>query len=331
MKVSVIVRTCNRPDFLEQALASIQLQTHNDWEVIIFDDGDSSMNQKIVNEFKDRTDNLVTYINSGKSYHLFKESWKMAPKISNGEIMIRLDDDDILDSETLEFVSNVFTETPDLDFAYGASVFFKGDRITETIPTKTPLDFPKSKDIWEGYIKGHPHNEPWRFKSNYYDEPKHISSIIHASKLNQMCVWHPYVMRTSSVLKVLDKIVMSSNFVDDLEFLGSLDNLGLGYNKLEKILTYVRKHDKGSITDSGKKIGGLTLWDDILRVRDTVDFLRPDDINFQSKIIEINCDGNYNNGINDELKNKFKQTLSDIDDILIPPIPFEDKFDWRKF
>lgn len=331
MKVSVIVRTCSRPDFLEQALTSIQLQTHKDWEVIIFDDGDNSLNQKIVNEFKDRTDNLVTYINSGKQYHLFKESWKMAPKIANGEIMIRLDDDDLLDFECLEFVSKVFTETPDLDFAYGASVFFRKNNVTEFIPTKTPLDFPKSKDIWEGYIKGHPHNQPWRFKSNYYDEPKHISSIIHASKLNQMCVWHPYIMRTKSVLKVVDKVVMSSNFVDDLEFLGSLDNLGLGYNKLEKILTYVRKHDKGSITDSGKKIGGLTLWDDILRVRDTVDFLRPDDINFQSKIVEINSDGNHNDGVTDELKNRFKNMLFSIDNVLNPPQTFQDKFDWRAF
>ena len=62
MKISVIVRTCNRPDFLEQALTSIQLQTHKDWEVIVFDDGDTSLNQKIVNGFKDRTNNLVTYI-----------------------------------------------------------------------------------------------------------------------------------------------------------------------------------------------------------------------------------------------------------------------------
>ena len=331
MKVSVIVRTCNRPDFLEQALASIQLQTHKDWEVIIFDDGDSSMNQKIVNHFKERTNNLVTYINSGKSYHLFKESWKIAPKISNGEIMIRLDDDDLLDSECLEFVSKVFTETPDLDFAYGSSALFKGDIISEIMHVKTPLDFQKTKDIWAGYIEGHPYNKPWRFKSNYFDEPKNVSSIIHASKLNQMCIWHPYIMRTKSVLKVLDKISMVSNFVDDLEFLGSLDNLGLGFNKLEKILTYVRKHNEGSVTDKGKKINGMTLWDEILLIRDKVDFLRPNGLNFQSNIIKIDVDGNYNNGITNELKNRFKDLKIDIEEILNPTLSFQDKFDWRAF
>jgi len=331
MKVSVIVRTCNRPDFLEEALVSIQLQTHKDWEVIIFDDGDSSLNQKVVNHFKDRTNNLVTYINSGKSYHLFKESWKIAPKIASGEIMIRLDDDDILDKECLEFISKVFTETPHLDFAYGSSVLFKGNQVSELMRVKTPLDFPKTKDIWAGYVKGHPYNKPWRFKSNHFDKPKNVSSIIHASKLNQMCIWHPYIMRTKSVLKVLDKISMTSNFVDDLEFLGSLDNLGLGFNKLEKILTYVRKHNEGSITDKGNKINGVTLWDDILRVRDKVDFLRPNGLEFQSNIIKIEVDGNHNNGISNELLDRFKQLKTDIREVLNPPQTFQDKFDWRAF
>jgi len=331
MKVSVIVRTCNRPDFLEQALASIQLQTHTDWEVIVFDDSDDSKNQAIVNDFKDRTDNLVTYVTSGKSYHLFKESWKIAPKISSGEIMIRLDDDDILDFECLEFITKVFEETPDLDFAYGSSVLFKGDEIFELMKVQTPLDLPKSKDIWEGYIAGYPYNLPWRFKTDYFKEPKNISSIIHASKINEMCIWHPYVMRTESILKVVDKITMTSNFVDDLEFLGSLDNLGLGYNKLDKILTYVRKHDSGSVTDRGNTINGVTLWDDILRVRDEVDFLRPSGLSFQSKIVNVNVEGNLNNGINKDLQNRFKSLLSEIDDIICPPIPFDDRFDWRKF
>ena len=52
MKVTVIVRTYNRPEFLKQALTSIQLQTHKDWEVIIFDDGASDINFNIYKNFK---------------------------------------------------------------------------------------------------------------------------------------------------------------------------------------------------------------------------------------------------------------------------------------
>ena len=332
MKVSVIVRTCNRPDFLEEALASIQLQTHKDWEVIVFDDGDKSKNQSIVTDFKNRTDNLVTYINSGKQYHLFKESWKIAPKISQGEVMIRLDDDDILDSECLEYIDKVFSETPDLDFAYGSSVLFNGDELGDLMETKTPIDYPKTKSTWSGYIEGYPYNKPWSHTHDYFDEPKHPSSIIHSSKLNQFCIFHPYVMRTKSILPVLDKINMTSNFVDDIEFLGSLDNLGLGYNTLNKVLTYVRKHDKGSVTDKDRMINGVNLWDDIFRVRDEVDFLRPDGLNFKSKIVKINFDSNYNITIDDKLKQRFKKTLKNINEITNPTVKeYYDKFDWRKF
>ena len=331
MKISVIVRTCNRPDFLEQALTSIQLQTHRDWEVIVFDDGDTSLNQKIVNGFKDRTNNLVTYINSGKKYHLFKESWKIAPKISNGEVMIRLDDDDLLTSDCLEFVNKIFTETPDLDFAYGNSVLFRKDSLFQIMETKTPIDYPKSRDTWSGYIKGHPYNKPWSFTKNHFDKPRHASSIIHSSKLNHFCIFHPYMMRTKSVLKVVDKINMTSNFVDDLEFLGSLDNLGLRYASLKRVLTYVRKHEKESITEDGKEINGVTLWNDIMRVRDDVDFLRPDGLNFKSNITKIKVPYNYSTQIDSEMKETFSNLLSNIDNILKPKPVFKDKFDWRKF
>ena len=331
MKISVIVRTCSRPDFLEQALASVQLQTHKDWEVIVFDDGDSSKNQKVVNEFKLRVpNNKVTYMNSGGAYHLFKESWKIAPKISEGEVMIRLDDDDILDSEALSFVDKVFTETTELDFAYGSSVLFRNDKVFEVMPTQTPLDIPKTKDIWAGYIEK-PWNEPWTFMKDFYDEPHHITSIIHASKLNIMCVFHPYIMRTSSVLKVVDKINMTSNFVDDLEFIASLDYLGLGFNSLKKILTYVRKHDEGSVTD-GRTINGTNLWNDIMRIREKVDMeLRPSGLDFLSKVVELNIDDNFNDGVTDELSSKFKQLKLNIETILNPPKKFNDRFDWRRF
>ena len=335
MKISVIVRTCNRPDFLEQSLVSIQLQTHKDWEVIVFDDGDNPKNQKVVNEFKKRVPtHTVTYINSGGSYHLFKESWKIAPKISNGEVMIRLDDDDLLDFEALSFIDKVFSETPDLDFAYGSSVLFKdrSKELTELMPTITPLDIPKSRDIWAGYVEK-PWNTPWTFTQNYYNEPHHITSIIHASKLNIMCIFHPYIMRTSSVLKVSDKITMTSNFVDDLEFLSSLDYLGLGFQSLKKVLTYVRKHEHkdGSITD-GRTIDGTTLWDDIMRIREKVDLeLRPTGLDYLSNVVDVNVEGNHNNGVSESLKQRFKYINTAIDEVLNPPQPTLSKFDWRQF
>jgi glycosyltransferase involved in cell wall biosynthesis len=315
MKITVIIRTFSRPDFLAQALASVELQSHKDWEVIVFDDGDEPKNQSTVKNFRDRNSNPVTYINSANPHYLYKKSWFIAPRISEGEVMIRLDDDDILDRECLEFISRVFTETPELDFSYGTSVFFEGDEVSNLMEAKTPLDLPKTRTVWAGYVAGYPYNQPWAFEDNYFETPRHVTSIIHASKLNYTCIWHPYVMRVSSVLKVLDRIKITSNFVDDLEFLGSLDNLGLGYNKLNKVLTYVRKHNLGSLCDPGNTINGATIHGDLLRVRDEVDFLRPSGLEYQSRIVDIKTDGNYNSGENEDLRERLKLLLSEINSI----------------
>ena len=120
MKVTVIVRTYNRPEFLKQALASIQLQTHKDWEVLIFDDGATDINFDVYKKFKsDNKDKRVIYLSAGEARGLYKGSWLIAPDLAEGEIMVRLDDDDLLAEDCLEFLTKVYTENPELDFSYG--------------------------------------------------------------------------------------------------------------------------------------------------------------------------------------------------------------------
>ena len=118
-----------------------------------------------------------------------------------------------------------------------------------------------------------------------------------------MCIYHTYVMRTQSVRRVKDKITVTSNFVDDLEFLGSLDYLGLGHTSLKRILTYVREHDSGRVSDNGKEVLGTTMFNEHFRVRDKVDHLRSS--GFFSKVIPLVTDGNFNVGVTDELRAEF--------------------------
>jgi len=293
MKVTVVVRTYKRPLFLKEALASIHLQTHKDWEVLIFDDGGLSETFSIYKDFKESNkDKRVLFFSSNQPYYYFKKSWTIAPLISEGEIMVRLDDDDFLDRYSLEFLSNTYTTHSDLDFSYGSTVFFENDKLKNKVITQTPLEPPKTKDIWEGYLVGHPWNNPWRFKMNHYEEPRNYTSIIHCSKANIMCVYHTYVMRTSSVLKVLDKLSVISNFVDDLEVMGSLDYLGLKHTAIKKSLTYCRIHNDGRVTDKQTEVEGQTLWNNILMIRDKVDFLRTE--GFQSNIYLEEIEGNSN-------------------------------------
>lgn len=306
MKVTVVVRTNDRPELLKEALVSIQLQTHTDWEVILFDDSALDENFRIYNKFKsDNLDKRIVYITSKSAYDMFKNSWLLAPDLSYGEIMVRLDDDDILVEDALEFISEIYTQNPELDFSYGSSVFFDSTGLTSFIETKNPFEHPKTKTEWAPYTipNNNPWLDPWNFIDNYHAEAKHFTSIIHAAKANALCVYHTYVMRTESIKRVKDKIKMTSNFVDDLEFLGSLDYLGLGHTSLKKVLSYVRLHNQGKVTDPGRITNGTDIWKENFRVRDLVDGLRPS--GFISKIIPIKHSKNSNNGIDIELRNDF--------------------------
>lgn len=299
LKISVIVRTYSRQKFLIRSLKSIEIQTYNNWEVIIYDDSGSLDNLKIVNEFKSRNkDKRVVYITSFTPLDLFKKSWKQSIYDSEGDILVRLDDDDILDFESLEYINFIYSENPGLDFSYGSSAIFKSDKITGIIEAKTPHELEKTREIWTAYtIKdNHPWNNPWTWTEDFYETPQHFTSIIHASKSNELCIYATYVMRKNSVKKVIDCFEVTS-IVDDLEFFGSLEYLGLSHCSLKKILTFVDSHDDDRITESSK------FYNEIYQVRDKVDYLRMND--FKTNILHIDQSNNKKLEINEDLIERF--------------------------
>lgn len=316
MKISAVVRTYDRPEFLKEALASIQLQTHTDWEVLIFDDSGSDINFSIYKWFKENNpEKRILYITTKTPYDLFQNSWLISPDIASGEILIRLDDDDILLSDCFEFINTVYETNSELDFTYGSSIYFQNNLLTQLVETKNPFEHEKTRAMWAGYTipNNHPWTEPWAFIGDYFNEPQNYTSIIHAAKANQLSIYHTYTMRTSSVRRVKDKITMTSLFVDDLEFFGSLDYLGLGHNSIKKILCFVRLHNEGKVSDYNKNVNGQSMYQENFRIRDKVDYLRTS--GFISKIIPIQNELNSNSGIDISITDKFNNLIKSIHSI----------------
>jgi glycosyltransferase involved in cell wall biosynthesis len=209
MKVTIAVRTCNRPELFKEALASIHLQTHTDWEVIVFDDGASDLNFNIYKKFKDtHKDKRVLYVTLNEAWGLYKSSWIMAVDLAMGDIIVRLDDDDLLAEDALQFLSNTYEKNPELDFSYGSSLTFSDNGIGDVIQTNTCFDHPKTHHEWAPYTvpNNNPWYHPWAFYRDHYKEARHFTSIIHCAKDNAFCTFHTYCMRTNSVRKVKDKI-----------------------------------------------------------------------------------------------------------------------------
>jgi len=106
-RVSVIVPTRDRPNFLLKALDSIARQTYKNIEVVVVNDGGEDVSQ-IINAFRDRlTIKYLTHdINKDRS-----AARNTAIKHASGQYIAYLDDDDIFHPHHVETAVKVLTTT----------------------------------------------------------------------------------------------------------------------------------------------------------------------------------------------------------------------------
>jgi hypothetical protein len=145
----------------------------------------------------------------------------------------------------------------------------------------------------------------------YYEEPKSITSIIHASRANIMTVYHPYVIRKSSLSNLSEINNPTSIIFDDLEFFSMLEYRNLIYSSIKKVLIFSRIHSdirRTKQTDFAEKIN---VSEEIERVRNLCDTYRPQD--FTASTLDLEA------GDSDEidLENILDQTKKEIEKKLL--------------
>ena len=114
MKVSICIAVYNSENTIRQTLTSIQNQTHQDFEVIIVDDHSTDNTANIVmNEFCIRDDRFKLYVNC--TVEKYQDAHNLSYEYATGEILFRVDGDDILMPDYLEYHINFFNEHPDID------------------------------------------------------------------------------------------------------------------------------------------------------------------------------------------------------------------------
>lgn len=90
--VSIIIRTCNRPNVLKNALNSIRMQTYKKIEVIVVEDGEEQSKKMIQEEFADlNTNYAATHKKCGRTV-----VGNLGLAMAKGKYFNFLDDDDIL-------------------------------------------------------------------------------------------------------------------------------------------------------------------------------------------------------------------------------------------
>lgn len=152
IQFSIVIPVYNTPEkFLKECLDSVKNQTYKNYEVIIVDDG-SNIQTKNYLKTLDKNYRIVTH-ETNKGIVCGRKSGVNA---STGDYVMFLDSDDILNSEALEKLNRIISET-DSDV-----IIFQTPKFTENISECKPIknffmsDGPQNKtDVMTELLKLH--------------------------------------------------------------------------------------------------------------------------------------------------------------------------------
>ena len=81
--VSVLIRTCQRPDVLKHALNSVKSQTYKNIQVVVVEDGENRSEDILKKEYSD-----LNYIYRATGHKVGRaEAGNLALKLANGEYL----------------------------------------------------------------------------------------------------------------------------------------------------------------------------------------------------------------------------------------------------
>lgn len=116
-KVSIVVRTKDRPLLLKRAINSILSQTYADWEIVLVNSGeDKELIESIMHDFKSKSSNDIILLHINSNLHI-DELINLGVSKSTGYYVTLLDDDDTWDPSFLDECISLLDENKGVDGA----------------------------------------------------------------------------------------------------------------------------------------------------------------------------------------------------------------------
>ncbi|MFD1613994.1 glycosyltransferase family 2 protein [Gelatiniphilus marinus] len=134
--ISILTPFKNTEAFLEDCLNSIIKQNYTNWELLIVDDNSTDSSYKLVEEFAKKDSRIILLKNPGKG---IIDALKLAFINSKGELITRMDSDDVMQPNKLEVLANKLLTYGKQHVAIGQVNYFSEDGIKDGY---------KSYEIW---------------------------------------------------------------------------------------------------------------------------------------------------------------------------------------
>jgi len=125
-KVSIIMPSYNRADYIVEAVESIQKQTYQNWELLIIDDGSTDDTGQVVRKIRD---GRIDYFSAGRIG--MEEARNTGLKRASGDFIAFMDSDDLWIATKLEKQINSFKIYPEASFCLtGGYEFYEMEKPT---------------------------------------------------------------------------------------------------------------------------------------------------------------------------------------------------------
>jgi glycosyltransferase involved in cell wall biosynthesis len=101
--IGILIPFKNTAKFLPECLQSIVNQTYTNWELLIVDDGSTDEGYKIVEQYEQKDKRIQLFKNNGSG---IIDALQLAFSKSKGELITRMDSDDVMSKNKLEVLSS---------------------------------------------------------------------------------------------------------------------------------------------------------------------------------------------------------------------------------
>lgn len=128
MLISILIPFKNTENFIAECVTSIIKQNYKNWELLIVDDGSTDSSYSIVKKLADKNPKINLLKNPGKG---IIAALKFAFKTSKGELITRMDSDDIMTPNKLDVLANSLLKHGKQHVALGLVKYFAKDGIKD--------------------------------------------------------------------------------------------------------------------------------------------------------------------------------------------------------
>jgi len=154
--ISVMIPAYNRRGFIERTILSVLTQSHSDIDVVLVDDGSSDGTAEVAETLTG--DARFTVVRNPKNLGL-TANWNKCLDLATGPLVQVMQSDDLIDTEYLDIVSEVFETHPDVGFvAANCRAIDAEDRVLVSGEPTPPQLFKKGAAAVAAILRGgYPH------------------------------------------------------------------------------------------------------------------------------------------------------------------------------